>query len=42
MLDETELFWEKGAILENVTDNGIILPVSSVIVVEKPQNDSAS
>lgn len=26
-------FWEKGANLENVTDNGIMLPASGVVVV---------
>lgn len=33
----------KGSILENQSDNGMILPVrGGVVVVGKPQNDSAS
>lgn len=42
MLDEGGFFWEKGAILENVADAGILLPVICVTMVGNPQNDSAS
>lgn len=35
-------FWEKGAILEYVTDPRVLFPVRSVTMVGNPQNDSAS
>lgn len=42
VFDETGLFCEKGTILSNVTDKRVIWPVSGVLGVGKPQNDSAS
>lgn len=42
VLDEGVFFWEKGEILENVTDTGVLLPVRGVTMVGNPQNYSAS
>lgn len=42
VLDEGIFFREKGTILENVTDSGVLLPVRGVTTVGNPQNDSAS